>query len=50
MTPSVLGGGRSAGLATAIDRTVEVLIGSAVALLVTYVASLVQRIVRRTAA
>src|SRR6266478_6952384 len=43
MTPSVLGGGRSAGLATAIDRTVEVLIGSVVALLITYVASLVQR-------
>jgi uncharacterized membrane protein YccC len=48
MTPSVLGGGRSAGWATAIDRTVEVLIGSAVALLITYVASLVQRLIRHT--
>ena len=46
MTPSVLGGGRSAGLATAIDRTEEVLLGSAVALLITYVASLVQRLIR----
>src|SRR5216683_4147999 len=47
MTPSVLGGGRSTGLATAIDRTEEVLLGSAVALLITYVASLVQRLLRR---
>ena len=47
MTPSVLGGGRSTGLATAIDRTEEVLLGSAVALLITYVASLVQRLIRR---
>jgi uncharacterized membrane protein YccC len=46
MTPSVLGGGRAAGLATAIDRTEEVLLGSAVALLITYVASPIQRLVR----
>jgi uncharacterized membrane protein YccC len=48
MTPSILGGGRAAGLATAIDRTIEVLIGSAVALLITYVASFVQRFIRHT--
>jgi uncharacterized membrane protein YccC len=48
MTPSVLGGGRSAGLAVAIDRTEEVLLGSAVALLITYVASLIQRFFRRS--
>src|SRR6267143_3149007 len=47
MTPSVLGGGRSTGLATAIDRTEEVLLGSAIALLITHVASLVQRLIRR---
>jgi len=46
MTPSVLGGGRAAGLAVAIDRTVEVLLGSVVALLITYVASLIQRLIR----
>src|SRR5229473_2895176 len=48
MTPSVLGGGRAAGLAVAIDRTEEVLLGSAAALLVTYVASILQRFIRRT--
>ena len=48
MTPSVLGGGRSAGLATAIDRTEEVLLGSAVALLITYAAFLIQRLFRRS--
>ena len=48
MTPSVLGGGRAAGLAAAIDRTEEVLLGSAVALLITYVASLIQRLFRRS--
>jgi uncharacterized membrane protein YccC len=48
MTPSVLGAGRDAGLAVAIDRTEEVLLGSAAALLVTYVASLFQRLIRRT--
>jgi len=48
MTPSVLGGGRAAGLATAIDRTEEVLLGSAVALLITYIASLIQRLFRRS--
>jgi uncharacterized membrane protein YccC len=46
MTPSVLSGGRAAGLAVAMDRTVEVLLGSAVALLITYVASLIQRLIR----
>ncbi len=46
MTPSVLGGGRAAGLAAAIDRTEEVLLGSAVALLITYIASLIQRLAR----
>jgi uncharacterized membrane protein YccC len=48
MTPSVLGGSRAAGLATAIDRTEEVLLGSAAALLVTYAASILQRLIRRT--
>jgi uncharacterized membrane protein YccC len=48
MTPSVLGGGRAAGLAVAIDRTEEVLLGSAAALLITYVASVIQRFIRRT--
>ena len=46
MTPSVLDGGRAAGLVTAIDRTEEVLLGSAVALLLTYVASIIQRLIR----
>jgi uncharacterized membrane protein YccC len=49
MTPSVLGGGRAAGLAAAIDRTEEVLLGSAVALLITYAASLIQRLIRHSA-
>jgi uncharacterized membrane protein YccC len=48
MTPSVLGAGRAAGLAVAIARTEEVLLGSAVALLITYVASLVQRLIRHS--
>src|SRR5260370_1290296 len=48
MNPSVLGSGRAAGLAAAIDRTEEVLLGSAVALLITYVASLLRRLTRRT--
>jgi uncharacterized membrane protein YccC len=48
MTPSVLGGGRAAGLAVAIDRTEEVLLGSAAALLITYVAYVIQRFIRRT--
>jgi uncharacterized membrane protein YccC len=47
MTPSVLGAGRDAGLAVAIDRTEEVLLGSAAALLITYVASVIQRFIRR---
>lgn len=48
MTPSVLGGGRAAGLAAAIDRTEEVLLGSAIALLITYLASLLQRLFRHS--
>ena len=48
MTPSVLGGGRAAGLAAAIDRTEEVLLGSAVALLITYAAFLIQRLIRHS--
>jgi uncharacterized membrane protein YccC len=44
----VPGSGRAAGLAVAIDRTEEVLLGSAVALLITYVASLLRRLTRRT--
>jgi uncharacterized membrane protein YccC len=48
MTPSVLGGGRAAGFAVAIDRTEEVLLGSAAALLITYVAFVIQRFIRRT--
>jgi len=48
MTPSVLGAGRAAGLAVAIDRTEEVLLGSAVALLITYLASLIQRLIRHS--
>lgn len=48
MTPSVLGGGRAAGLTAAIDRTEEVLLGSAVALLITYLASLIQRLIRHS--
>ena len=48
MTPSVLGGGRSLGLTVAIERTEEVLLGSAVALLITYLASLIQRLIRHS--
>jgi uncharacterized membrane protein YccC len=48
MTPSVLGAGRDTGLAVAIDRTEEVLLGSGAALLVTYIASVIQRLTRRT--
>ena len=48
MTPSVLGGGRSLGLAVAIERTEEVILGSAVALLTTFVASLIQRFIRQS--
>jgi uncharacterized membrane protein YccC len=48
MTPSLLGGGRDAGLAVAVDRTEEVLLGSAAALLITYVASLLRRLFHRT--
>jgi uncharacterized membrane protein YccC len=46
MTPSVLIASRAAGLPTAIERTEEVLLGSAVALLVTYCFSFVQRRLR----
>ena len=43
MTTSVLGGSRSAGSAAAIERAEEVLLGSAVALLITFVSSSIQR-------
>jgi uncharacterized membrane protein YccC len=49
MTTGVLGGAPTAGLAAAIERTEEVLLGSATALLITYVATFIQRAVRRTA-
>jgi uncharacterized membrane protein YccC len=42
MTPSVLAASRSAGIRAAIDRTEEVLIGSAVALLITLCASFIE--------
>jgi uncharacterized membrane protein YgaE (UPF0421/DUF939 family) len=42
MTPSVLAASRSAGLSTARDRTVEVLLGGAVALVVTLCASFIE--------
>jgi uncharacterized membrane protein YccC len=47
MTPSVLGASRSAGIRTAMDRTEEVLIGSAVALLITLCASFIQARLQR---
>ncbi len=43
MTPSVLGGSRSVGLAAAIERTEEVLLGSGVALLITLASFSIQR-------
>jgi uncharacterized membrane protein YccC len=50
MTTSVIGGIPSAGLPAAIERTEEVLLGSAAALLTTYVATLIQRRIHRAAA
>jgi uncharacterized membrane protein YccC len=50
MTTSLMGGIPSAGLPAAIERTEEVLLGSAAALLITYVAALLQRLIRRAAA
>lgn len=47
MTPSVLGGTRAAGLATAIERTEEVLLGSGVALLITFASFAIQRQIAR---
>lgn len=49
MTPGVLGGARSAGLAAAIERTEEVLLGSEVALLITLLASFIRRFINRSA-
>jgi uncharacterized membrane protein YccC len=43
MTPSVLGGSRAVGLAAAIDRAEEVLLGSGVALLITLFSFALQR-------
>jgi uncharacterized membrane protein YccC len=45
MTPGVFGGGREASLAAAIDRTGEVLLGCIVALVITFVASRMQKFV-----
>jgi uncharacterized membrane protein YccC len=50
MTTSVIGGIANAGLPAAIERTEEVLLGSAAALLITYVSTLLQRRIRRPAA
>jgi uncharacterized membrane protein YccC len=50
MTTSLVGSARTAGLTAAIERTEEVLLGSATALLITYVATLIQRLVGRAAA
>jgi uncharacterized membrane protein YccC len=47
MVPTVHGLDRHAGLMIAIDRMEEVLLGSAVALLITYSASMIQRFFRR---
>jgi uncharacterized membrane protein YccC len=47
MTPSFLGAGKSASLSTAIDRTIEVLLGCMVALLITFVASQMQKVLFR---
>jgi uncharacterized membrane protein YccC len=48
MTPSVVYGVRTVGLAAAIERTEEVLLGSAVALLITFATLLIVRIVSRS--
>lgn len=47
MAPSVLGGSRAVGLAAAIDRAEEVLLGSGVALLITFVSFAIQRQISR---
>jgi uncharacterized membrane protein YccC len=47
MMPSVLAASRSAGLSTAIDRTEEVLVGSAAALLTTFGAAVIERWLHR---
>ena len=47
MTPGVLEASRSASFKTAIDRTVEVVIGSVVALLITFVSALIKRLAGR---
>jgi uncharacterized membrane protein YccC len=47
MTPAILGGGRSASLSTAIERTEEVLLGCAVALLVTLAANWIRKTASR---
>lgn len=47
MTPSVLAASRSAGLSTARDRTEEVLVGSAVALIITLCTSFIEAAISR---
>jgi uncharacterized membrane protein YccC len=47
MTPSFLNGAPTAGPAAAIERTEEVLLGSAVALLITYATLLITRLASR---
>jgi len=47
MTPAVLGGGRPASLSTAIERTEEVLLGCAVALLITLAANWISKTTSR---
>lgn len=50
MTPTILSGGPSASLSTAIERTGEVLLGCVVALLITLAANWIHRAARRSAA
>jgi uncharacterized membrane protein YccC len=47
MTTSALGGSRSVGLAAAIERAEEVLLGSSVALLITFVSFAIERQIAR---
>jgi len=47
MTTSVLGGSRSAGLAAAMERAEEVLLGSGVALLITFASFAIERQISR---
>jgi uncharacterized membrane protein YccC len=47
MTPGVLVGDRSASLSVAIERTIEVLLGCAVALVITYFAFWIQKMLKR---